>query len=121
MGTNVRMNPNKEMIIKQTSGVVDGKNIFTYLDERVLLDEDHTIDVKLTVPTLNFKKGITIAQEANDETYFCGKDLVSYKNNLFTSTSTSLRIEPFIYFILLFWGYTSIKFEQHFFKHEMTD
>ena len=107
MATNVRMNPNKEMIIKQTSGVVDGKNIFTYLDERVLLDEDHDVDVKLTVPTLNFKKGITIPQEENDETYFCGKDLVSYKNNLFTSTSTSLRIEPFIYFILLFWVYTS--------------
>ena len=88
------MASNKKMTITESIGVVDDKNIFTYLNERVLLDEDHKIDVKLTAPNLNFKKGITINPEPEDKAYFCGKDLVSYKNSLYASTGVELRFEP---------------------------
>merc|ERR1719348_1950682 len=55
-----RMATDKKMIITKDTGIVDDKNIFTYLNDRVLLDEGHEINVKLTAPNIHFKKGITI-------------------------------------------------------------
>ena len=40
------MASNNKMTITESIGVVDDKNIFTYLNERVLLDEDHKIEEK---------------------------------------------------------------------------
>jgi len=91
-----RMASNNKMTITESIGVVDDKNIFTYLNERVLLDEDHKIDVKLTAPNLNFKKGITINPEPQDKAYFCGKDLVSYKNSLYASTGVELSGDKYV-------------------------
>merc|ERR1719474_950524 len=90
------MSAGKKMMIKSNSGVVDDKNINAYLNARVLLDEDHPITVDLTARKFNFKKGMTIQPEAGDEAYFCGKNLVDYKNSLYDFSDSSLSGDKYV-------------------------
>ena len=77
-------------MIKSGDGVVDGRNINSYLDARVLLDENHPITVDLTASNFNFKMGLNIQPRAGDDAYFCGKNLQAYKNTLYKFTDSSL-------------------------------
>merc|ERR1712227_813216 len=77
-------------VITKNTGTLDSVNIFDYLDEKVLLDENRPVNVKLTAPNLKFKKGITMVPtdgsgntEDTRETYFNGKNLVDYEADLF--------------------------------------
>merc|ERR1719447_1243540 len=84
------MHVGKKMVIKSGDGVVDGRNIKSYLDARVLLDENHPITVDLTASNFNFKMGLNIQPQVGDDAYFCGKNLQTYKNTLYKFTDSSL-------------------------------
>ena len=84
-------------VIKKDTGTLDNVNIFTYLDEKVLLDEDRAVNVKLTAPNLKFKKGIKMVPtdgtgntDDTRQTYFNGKNLVDYEGSLFKSGQNSI-------------------------------
>ena len=71
-------------------GDIDGTDIFTYLDDRVLLDEASRIDVDLSATSLTFKAGLTVTPELEDDSYFAGRDLVDYSASLFDSSDSVL-------------------------------
>ena len=72
-------------------GKVDGIDIVSYLEERVLLDEGGVINVDLTATSLHFKKGLTVQPAVGDVSYFAGRDLIDYKASLFTSSDSHLQ------------------------------
>merc|ERR1719500_1788598 len=80
----VMMDAGVTAVITKDAGTLDGTNIFTYLDDRVLLDEAGEVTVKLTAPNLKFEKGIKmVPTDATKETYFNGQNLVDYEASLF--------------------------------------
>merc|ERR1719341_2531239 len=87
----VMMDPGVTAVITKDVGKLDGTNIFTYLNDRVLLDEARKVTVKLTAPNLKFEKGIKmVPTDATKETYFNGQNLVDYEASLFKDNDDSL-------------------------------
>ena len=71
-------------------GDIDGTNIFTYLDERVLLDEAGPVNVDIEAASLTFKSGLTISPELDDDSYFIGRDLTAYTASLMSDSDSVL-------------------------------
>ena len=87
----VMMDAGVTAVITKDVGTLDGTNIFTYLDDRVLLDEAGEVTVKLTAPNSKFEKGIKmVPTDATKETYFNEQNLVDYEAILFKKTDNSL-------------------------------
>merc|ERR1719239_645861 len=87
----VMMDPGVTAVITKDVGKLDGTNIFTYLNDRVLLDEARKVTVKLTAPNLKLEKGIKmVPTDATKETYFNGQNLVDYEASLFKDNDNSL-------------------------------
>merc|ERR1719239_326831 len=87
----VMMDAGVTAVITKDVGKLDGTNIFTYLDDRVLLDEAGEVTVKLTAPNLKLEKGIKmVPTDATKETYFNGQNLVDYEASLFKDNDNSL-------------------------------
>ena len=80
--------PERSAKLTDATATVDGRNVVDYLDARVLLDEDHEVTVPLTSPKFTFVKGLEITPTSN--TYFGGKSLVNYENDLFKFSDTSV-------------------------------
>ena len=78
----VKMGDGKSVQIKDDDGEVDGVNIFQYLDDRVLLDEDHDITVNIEAKNMKFEEGLSLT-DSGESSYFYQKDLVTYKDSLF--------------------------------------
>ena len=78
----VKMGDGKSVQIKDDDGEVDGVNIFQYLDDRVLLDEDHDISVNIEAKNMKFEEGLSLTF-SEESSYFYQKDLVTYKSSLF--------------------------------------
>lgn len=85
----VSINSMKSAIITD-GGDIDGTNLFTYLDERVLLDEGGAVNVEIEATSLTFKSGLTIRPEMSESSYFMGRDLVDYAASLMSESDSVL-------------------------------
>ena len=85
----VSINSMKSAIIPD-GGDIDGTNIFTYLDERVLLDEGGAVNVDIEAASLTFQSGVTISPGGSEGSYFMGRDLVEYTASLMSSSDSVL-------------------------------
>ena len=78
-------------VLMTPSGTLDGDNVTSFLDEKVLLDEERNVTVKLTAPNMKLKKGIEMKPtEETKENYFNGHNLVKYAASLFKDGDNSL-------------------------------
>ena len=85
----VSINSMRSAIITD-GGDIDGTNIFTYLDERVLLDEGGAVNVDIEAASLTFQSGLIISPEIGSDSYFMGRDLVGYTASLMSEYDSVL-------------------------------
>lgn len=87
----VAMDDAAHAVLLTPDGTLNRVNVKNYLDEKVLLDENHPVTVKLNAPDLKFNKGIQmVPTEETKETYFNGQNLKTYADNLFKEGDNSL-------------------------------
>ncbi|MBP94359.1 hypothetical protein CMK18_00225 [Candidatus Poribacteria bacterium] len=115
------MSDDKKMIIKSVEGVVDDRNIEDYLNARVLLDEDHPINVDLTANSFEFKKGLIIQPQADDEAFFCGKNLIEYKASLYKFTDSTLSGDKHVEGVITVGGNLAFPANVHPFNIDLVD